>query len=150
MSDITTVWRSADGQGDWVVDGKHAVLQNGNDLPSAVLISLFTDRRAHDDDKLVDETDNRRGWWGDADLGSRLWLLERAKETTQTLLLARGAALEALQWLLDDAIASKIDVQCFWARRFMLGMKIVITKTDGTLLPLQYDWVWKGLTQNAV
>lgn len=97
-------------------------------LRSAVLISLFTDRRAEPDDVLPDAPPqksilpaHRRGWCGDAlaevrgDLyGSRLWLLKRAKQTEETRLRAIFYIKEALQWMIDDAIVSAVDVQAEW------------------------------------
>ena len=50
-------------------------------LRSAVLISLFTDRRAEPGD--VPEGEDPRGWWADVlgeegdRIGSRLWLIDR-------------------------------------------------------------------------
>ena len=42
-------------------------LQGDDGLLTAVIISLFTDARAHDDDPLPDErvgvTSDKRGWW---------------------------------------------------------------------------------------
>ncbi|POZ13451.1 hypothetical protein C3Z09_23375, partial [Lelliottia aquatilis] len=75
MSDIRTPWPAPDGSSaDWVVVSGD--LQQGNDLETAIYISLFTDRLARDDDK-IDGTD-RRGWWADTGetylIGSRLWL----------------------------------------------------------------------------
>src|ERR1700676_756555 len=56
---------------------------------SAVLVALNTDALADPSEVLPDpRDDNRRGWWGDLDaekiwggwpIGSRLWLLTRAK-----------------------------------------------------------------------
>jgi phage gp46-like protein len=88
-------------------------------LDTAVLISLFTRRRADDDDALPDpRSTDRGGWWGDsyADIegdliGSKLWLLSRSKATSDVLLQAKAYALEALQWLIDDGIADSIDVE---------------------------------------
>ena len=79
-------------------------------LTRAVLISLFSWRRAADDDALDDE--ERYGWWGDtfptvADdrIGSRLWQLRRVKLTRQTQMDAEFYAREALQCLIDDGLA---------------------------------------------
>lgn len=143
MADITTVWRVDDGRGDWAMAG--ADLLSGDELATAVLISLFTDRRATADDLVPDETGDRRGWWPDNTAGSRLWLLERAKETRETLLRAKGYATEALQWLIDDGVAAKVEVFVEWTRRTMLGMEVVIHKTDGTKVPVKFQWAWKGL-----
>lgn len=87
-------------------------------LESAVLISLFTDKRASLDDTLPDEESSRRGWWGDQalpvieddEIGSHLWLLERSKTTDVVLVQAKQYAKDALQWMIDDDIVSKIEV----------------------------------------
>lgn len=75
--------------------GRWPDLQGDDGLMTAVIISLFTDARAHDDDPLPDErvgvSSDRRGWWGDClpdaqgeqtleSIGSRLWLLWREKD----------------------------------------------------------------------
>jgi phage gp46-like protein len=78
MPDIQTLWNVTTG--DWnLVPGD---VQSGDDLESAVLISLFTDRRAEASDVVPDGSNDRRGWWGDSGslylIGSRLWLLRRA------------------------------------------------------------------------
>lgn len=43
-------------------------------------------------------------------IGSRLWTLERAKRTTETLRLAEDYAKEALNWLIEDGVAASIAV----------------------------------------
>lgn len=125
MSDVSTLWNTS--YGDWSLAG--ADLASGNDIVSAVLISLFTDRLAGSDDALPDGTPDRRGWWGDVSnnlIGSRLWLLARAKHTQATLGLAEAYIAEALQWLIDDGLASKIDVHAEWQRSDTLGALITV------------------------
>lgn len=97
-------------------------LQGDDGLYTAVIISLFTDARAHDDDPLPDESvgvkSDRRGWWGDCILpeemrdpmGSRLWLLWREKEQAVVVERARQYAREALDWLLRDGHVSALEV----------------------------------------
>ena len=58
MSDITTTWTVETGTGDWSIMG--GALASGDDLASAVLISLFTDRIADDSDIPPDGSDDRR------------------------------------------------------------------------------------------
>ena len=57
------------------------------DLQTAILISLFTDAQASPDDMIQDGSGDPRGWWGDLGsskpIGSKLWLLGRAKQTTR-------------------------------------------------------------------
>ena len=142
MSDITTVWRT-DG-GDWELEGTQ--LKSGDDLTTAVLISLFTDRRASPDDIGLDGTGDLRGWWADDPqrlIGSRLWLLQRAKAPQpETLRRASDYCREALQWLVDDLVVDRFDVFCEWTRPSMLGIQVTAYKPDGTQIAMQYAWVW--------
>jgi phage gp46-like protein len=128
MPDIATRWNTK--RGDWWLDGDE--LAAGHELVTAVLISLFTDRVATPDDVVPDasrKSRDPRGWWGDTapyPIGSRLWLLERAKRTPGTLALAQGYIAEALKWMVDDHAASKIDVGVEWTRGNTLGAQITV------------------------
>lgn len=80
-----------------------------------VEISLFTWRRAEDDDPYDEQ---RFGWWGDSyppvsnhKIGSRLWLLTRRKLTDETIRDARCYIEEALQWLKDDFVVLDFSVE---------------------------------------
>ena len=71
MSDIGITWDKNSLEGVISYDSDIGDLKPDNGLYTAVLISLFTDARARDDDALPDvisEEDfpNRRGWWGDS------------------------------------------------------------------------------------
>ncbi|STJ58014.1 phage protein GP46 [Escherichia coli] len=81
MSDIASFWNVDEMFADW--QKGLGELTTGNDLQTAILDSLFTDRLARADDDYEDS--DRRGWWGDSgeesQLGSRLWLLRRKKLT---------------------------------------------------------------------
>lgn len=148
MSDTTTVWDVANGRGDWQVSG--AQLVTGNDLETAILISLFTDRMAEENDLIPDGTNDPRGWWGDAgeavQIGSRLWLLDRAKQTQETLQRAYDYIVEALQWLIDDGVVAKFDVLVEWTRTSMLGAQVIAYKQDGSTVANSYSWVWNGVS----
>lgn len=136
-------WSTADGRGDWTLASYG--LASGPALEAAVYVSLFSDRRAGRDDRLPPGED-RRGWWGDSfdtkPVGSRLWLLLRAKRTTETLRRARDMIAEALAWLVDDGIAASIDVTTEWTRRTLLGARVVLTGRDGTQRVFNYGWAW--------
>ncbi|MGY2158625.1 phage GP46 family protein [Pseudomonas tolaasii] len=144
MSDITTTWIVENGTGDWSIAG--GALASGNDLASAVLISLFTDRIADDADIPPDGGDDRRGWWGDADedvpIGSRLWLLDRSRLTQAVANTAKIYMEEALQWLIDDQVALSVKVVTSIAGGNRLNTIVTVTRRDGTLVPLNYNWVW--------
>ncbi|WP_429497011.1 phage GP46 family protein [Robbsia andropogonis] len=146
MADANIVWDAVNNRGDWVLSGP--TLQTGNDLETSVVISLFSDRQALDGDVIPDGTNDPRGWWADDDvpIGSRMWLLKRAKQTSQTAQSAYSYIAEALQWLIDDGVAGRIDISVQWVRKGVLGAQINIYKTDGTqLLSGRYAWVWEGI-----
>jgi len=146
MSDTSIVWDVASGQGDWVLVG--AQLQTGDDLVTAILISLFTDRGAATDDVIPDSTADPRGWWADDTahpIGSRLWLLARSKQTTATLSLALKYVSEALQWLIDDSVVARFDITVEWTRASLLGCQIVAHKNDGSTISTGFQSVWKGI-----
>jgi phage gp46-like protein len=130
--------------GDLVFDGQDLSLDDG--LNTALLISLFSDRRAEPGDELPDPTSSRRGWWGDslgADddrIGSRLWLLNRRKQTQETRQLFIEFTKEALQWLIDDGVASKVDIEAQWRVMGLLEVDIRITRPDGQVIKFDYAW----------
>lgn len=149
--DILVQWDNANTIGDW----SYAVgdLQTGQDLETACLVSLFTDKLATPDFVHTDGTTDRRGWWADLyndqPLGSNLWQLERAKKTRDTLGLARRYAQDALQWLIDDGVAASVVVDTRWLGNpvgsTMMGIAIAITKPDGSLTRFVFGWAWDNL-----
>jgi phage gp46-like protein len=149
MPDISLIWDVDNSRGDWQLLGP--VLVTGNDLASATLISLFTDRIANTDDVIPDGTDDPRGWWGDLGedkpIGSRLWLLSRAKQTQETLNNAVDYAKEALEWFVDDSVAARVDVFAQWVRTSFLGLQVILYNQDGsTIASLSYAWAWKQIS----
>lgn len=139
---------------DWVMAFGDLVKDDG--LKTAVEISLFTDRLAQADDNLPDNTGDRRGWWGDLPLndvgngtpdyiGSRLWLLSREKATAKTAARAKNYAIEALQWLIDDGVADKVDVTTAWLAREALQISVSIIRQSGTGAAVnhRFDAVWR-------
>lgn len=117
-------------------------------LTRSVLISLYTWRRAADDDVLDD--DERFGWWGDsfptvADdrIGSRLWLLRRVKLTRQTQLDAEFYAREALQWLIDDGHCSAVDISSERLDAQRLNLRIVLVLAGGERLDINPEHSWQ-------
>lgn len=119
-------------------------------LNTAVILSLFTDRRAGRDDALPLRATDRRGWVGDElagalgddPWGSGLWLCATGKATADTLERARFAAQEALAWLVRDGIASHVTVTAEWvgerADRLALRPRIY---QPGQEQPV-YDVLW--------
>ncbi|MEP3245096.1 MAG: phage GP46 family protein [Sneathiella sp.] len=129
-----------------------ADLKTGNELQTAVFISLFTWRRAKPDDILPDDIQDPQGWWGDtfspidADkIGSRLWLYRRKKITQQVILDLQEVCEEALVWLLDDNVAKAVEVDIQRTGNTSVGGTITITGHDGTVEALQFSDIWKVL-----
>jgi len=116
LGDLALTWDVDRGDADLeLVDGDLGVDRG---LTTAVLLSLFLDRRAEADDVPPSgDPNDRRGWWADQfaevegdRIGSRLWLLDRSKATRETALRAKQYVTEALQWMLDDKVVASIDV----------------------------------------
>ena len=147
MSDTTTIWDPRQGRGDWSSAG--GLLATGGDLASAVLISLFTDRRAAADDAITDGSGDRRGWWGDLGagypVGSRLWLLERSTLTTATARRAESYAREALQWLLDDGVVAAWQIAATVSPPATLGLAVAALFQDGSRQAFNFTWAWGTL-----
>jgi phage gp46-like protein len=122
-------------------------------LVRAVIISLFTWRRANDDDVLPNPGSFRMGWWGDSfppvqndRIGSRLWLLARAKLTDTTVKQAQDYAVEALQWLVDDQVAARVSVTCQRLGLSTLAMRCALYQSDGQASALvQFQNLWRLL-----
>lgn len=119
-----SVWKDAEFYADWVVGPlsdplNPAGLQAKHAMHTAVILCLFTWRRAEDYETLPAGKD-RKGWWGDVvdvdagagetSLGSKLWLLFRSPLNTELQTKAEQYALEALQPLIAQNAVSRIDV----------------------------------------
>lgn len=117
-------------------------------LRRAVVISLFTWRRAGPDDPVDDA--ERQGWWGDSvprtngdRVGSRLWLLRRRSITPQTLRDAEHYVREALRWLTEDGVASRIDVTVERAGTNQISVLVVIHETGGSEYRYEFNDTWQ-------
>lgn len=152
MTDIATRFIDFNRGADLAEDG--FFLADDDGLLTAVLISAFTDRQARPDDRLpnADQGDtDRRGWCGDelnddpADrIGSRLWLNESAKQLQAVLAKDREYAQEALQWMLDDGLSSRIDVEAFMPRPGVRALAIAIHRPDQPVTRFQFDNFWSN------
>ena len=143
--DIAILWR--DTKGDIGIGRDDIEVDDG--LETAVLLSLFTDRRADEGDILPDGQIDRRGWWGDSfpevegdRIGSRLWLLSREKQQQAVLDRAREYAMEALQWLIDDRVASRVEVTAEVVRTGVLGLTVVIERPQTDTVEYRFNYTW--------
>lgn len=147
MSDIKTVFIDMEHGADYALDALGLTEDDG--LETAVIISLFTDRRANADDTIPDGSNDRRGWWADAfndvvndKIGSRLWLLSREKQLSAVLVRAREYAMEALQWLVDDGVAQAVDVVASNPKPGVLGLWVSVYRPLQPVTQFRFDAFW--------
>lgn len=149
---------------DWLLT-PFGTFDTTQELATAVIVALGTDRLAEDDDILpgFDDTD-RRGWWGDHHaeilhdgwpIGTRLWLLarhkitsERAKQGSSTA-RAREYAYEALEPLIEKQICSAIDVTAVRVGIDRIDVDVVIYRGPEPALALRYSTLWDEIKASA-
>jgi phage gp46-like protein len=154
VADLALQWSLDAGGADLAIESDDLASDAG--LRTAVELSLFTDRRANDDDALPGADDDRRGWWADEFLqvdgdrmGSRLWLLSRSKRTPDVVPRAEQFAREALAWLLEDRVVKAVDVAAR-ADGVVLYLDVTITRPSGDAASFQFAHTWDGEAQRAV
>lgn len=123
---------------------------NGNQLHTAVLMSLLSNRRA-DTIELDSPTDSREGWWAEQlyslkpKFGSKLWLLKRKKILYGLDLKIKQYCTEAIQWMVDYGLCASLDVHVERdpndANR--INILIIIHQNDGTKEKIAFADLWK-------
>ncbi|MCX7132693.1 phage GP46 family protein [Aeromonas sp.] len=139
-------WNNETGRGD--IEITSAGLRQDDGLATLVLQILFTDARADPSDVLPDGTNDRRGWIGDtfADepWGSKLWLLDRSKLTTDVRNKAVTYAQTALERHLKPDYAQQVVVTGAIPQLQMLQLDIAITRPDGSAMTLSIKQRWEA------
>lgn len=149
IPDIAIAWDTLDACGDWILAGGDLVA--GPSIESAVAVSLFTDRRAASGYVPLDGSGDLRGFWADTysetPWGSRLWQLRIAKKTDATPLLleAQDICQEALAWLVTAGAVASVDVAASWLTKDAMGLRVTVTKPDGSTQAFTYSWAWTGV-----
>jgi phage gp46-like protein len=148
MSDAALTWDLSAGAADLSVVANDLAHEDG--LRTAVMLSLFLDRIAESSDQLPSGS-GRRGWWADGfsevagdRIGSRLWLLGRAKRTDDLLRLVEEYAKEALDWLVEDGVASSVAVTASFPRKGMVGMEVTIARPNGAPGRYRFAATWEA------
>lgn len=144
MADIALFWFDFGG-GVKIESGD---LLSDSGLTTSILLSLFVDGRASNDELPDGETDYR-GHWTDSDAdrhGSLLWTLRREKITPEVILKAKGYTEKALQWIIDDGIASAVNVTVSRAGLTGIAIKIKITKSADKA----YSYLWEGQENSSL
>lgn len=142
---------------DWLLSG--GTLDQTRALETAVIVALSTDRLADTEDELPSPSDDRRGWWADTDaeeiwggwpIGSRLWLLRRAKIVDSS---ARGGATvtrietylrECLSPFIERKIIStfEMEVQRNSKDRQRIDVGVVLYRGPSPPIALQFQVLW--------
>ncbi|HAT1683972.1 TPA: hypothetical protein I8Y21_004734 [Klebsiella oxytoca] len=145
MADIAIVWRN--GRGSLALNGPD--LLTDNSIETAVIISLFTDRRAQPSDPLPDGTTDRRGWWADSfrprPVGSRLWLLSREKTVPDVVTRTQTYADEALAWLKPAGLVKSVTCTAARVAHDRLQLAVALVLPDGSRRPVVFEADLQGV-----
>jgi phage gp46-like protein len=120
-------------------------------MTTNLIVSLFADRRAEPYEVTVPMM--RRGWWGNVnadepgfEIGSKLWLLDQSRLTTNTILMAQQFAQQSLEWMVKDDLTASVAVEALPSNRAgHTGIELnvtLVTKVNKT----EYKWytVWNA------
>lgn len=155
-----TVWDQKAQEGDWALAGPGESLNRGGlraiaGLETAVELALFTDRRCPADHPLARYADgDLRGWWGNSidqradlgevELGSLLWLLERAALTDDIVRWAKSLAEDALAPLIAQGAAAKMTVIAERVEGSRLNLGISLFARDGaSVYARKFEILWQ-------
>lgn len=134
--------------GALILSGFDLVRDDG--LETGVIISLFTDRRASPEQITAElPQDDLRGYWGDIGnaipsdkTGSLLWLLAREKQLPQVLGRAQQYCREALAWMVEDLIATRVEVTTEFAARGWMWITVDIFRPTGSPVRYRFNYEW--------
>ncbi len=161
MNDIRVVQKTADFgiTLDWMMTPQGG-LDSSQQLASAIIIALGTDRLADPSDILPSDDNDRRGWWGDLEaseiwdgwpIGSRLWLLERSKITGQesrdgsTIGRIETYIREAIQPFIDHRIVGNSTVIVERNGVGRIDALIRIYRGPGDVIDLRFNDLWSDI-----
>jgi phage gp46-like protein len=122
FTDVRMVRNDRDGVYDLDLDADARDLATTGGLETALLCSLFSDRRAAVDE--VADPWRRRGWIGNLlsdipadNYGSGLWLYEQHRATSEVRASLRMEVIQSLDWLADEALVSHVDADVVYDPR---------------------------------
>jgi phage gp46-like protein len=142
---------------DWQLlpDG---TLDDRQAIATAVVVALGTNALAGVDDILPDpDSTNREGWWGDMDagiiwngwpIGSKLWLLRRAKITPpdafegSTMVRVQQYIYDCIQPFVDRKIATSFQAWVTHVDKQRIDALIRIYRGPLQAIDLMYQILW--------
>jgi phage gp46-like protein len=151
---------------DWLLQGD-GTLSEEEELATAVRVAIATDALADLNEPLPDlDSEDRRGWWGDMDaeaiwggwspIGSKNWLLMRAKISDRlswegdTVIRAKAYNRAALQPFIARRICSSIDVEAERTGRQEITVTVVMWRGPRRLIELRYQYLWDKVTGEPI
>lgn len=152
MSDLSFVIQPTKTTAD--IEILNGDFKQANYLETAVLVSLFSDRRATDDELNTYSRGNskpelNRGLWIDTyrvdiQYGSGFWLLYREKKQQETLSRFQDYSKQALQWLINDGVAKDVEAEAEFVGE-TLNLVVTITRENNELFVATFDFAWNEL-----
>jgi phage gp46-like protein len=169
MTDLALQQTPKSGLFDIVFDGVDLVTDDT--LRPALILSLFTNRRADADDVVpADDPTNpggadRGGWWGDwyspamlaqlkaiaandnlrppvERMGSKLWLVGSVLGgDAERIAFAKRAVEQAVQWVIDAGIATAMNVDVALPGDGVLAIAIQAVRPSGLEIH-KFDYRW--------
>jgi phage gp46-like protein len=147
--DIALFWSREQASADIGIYQNDLAKDGG--LRTAVLLSLFTNRRVDDPKLLPFGATDRAGWWGDAvpvedgDLfGSRLWTLSREKISSDLIEKIKEYSEESLQWLIEDGVVASVKATAEIADSRQVSVEIDIERpNDADNINYRFNDIWE-------
>jgi phage gp46-like protein len=143
---------------DWLQTPITGQVAEGPALQASAFVALLSDAIADPAEQLPDlNSDDRRGWWGDLDaqaiwggwpLGSRLWLLTRAKivgpgaAAGATITRVQQYIATALQPFVDNKICSRFTVTAEQTDSQTIIAHVTMYRGPKNSIALQFQTVW--------
>jgi phage gp46-like protein len=145
---------------DWL-QTPGGLLDETQQLADAIMVALNSDALADPSDALPDPRgDDRRGWWGDLNagtiwngwpLGSKLWLLHRAKivdagaKEGATVVRVEQYIRAALKPFVDNRLCSRIDISASQTGQDQITATIVVYRGPKAAIQLTYQPLWQEI-----
>ena len=130
-----------------IVDGQLELTDN---FDTNLQMSVYCERRADSSEVLLPQ--QRRGWWGNElsetvgfEIGSKLWLLQQARLTKDTLNKAIAYTQEALDWFVEHKLLKRVQVEASLNGNSGIRLTIKLTRFSDEVETRFFD-LWSNTT----
>lgn len=147
FTDLALEANAADGILDLALDAGQRDLAVIDGFETAIVTSLFSDRRAAADE--VADPMRRRGWIGNLiadtpgdNYGSGLWLYEQSRGTREVCNAIEDEARQALAWMVEERLVKSVAVAVTYdPRRRRMSIAVVAVDALGGVTRRSYE-IW--------